>query len=306
MLFIPWRCFCHVRLHTPSLIAIFAVLLLGCTVNPGLANAVTSQPIDQRTSGEFVWHDLFTHDLKSSSQFYEELFGWSFVNSLSGNTKVKRILLGDTHIGNAIEIQPLKTNTSESQWLNYMSVESVDDTLRRIEDFKGKVLIPARDLFQRGRVAVCLDSEKAVFGIIKTQKENPDAQLIELDSWLGSELWTNNMDEAVKFYGNLVGYSIQTTKMKNGETYQIFKSNDQARAGIVKIPFDDVQPNWVPYIAVRDTMAVAEKVLQLGGQFLTEPDRDFPENAAVLISDPSGAVFGIQQVAVESDEGETK
>jgi uncharacterized protein len=304
---IPLRALRRGSLHIQSLLTLFVVVLLGCPVNPTFANAITPQVIDHNIPGKIAWRDLFTHDLASTSRFYEELFGWSFVNSLSGNTKVKRIFLGENHIGNAIEIEPLTKKLSESQWLNYMSVENVDDAVKRIEDNKGLIQIPARDLPQRGRIAVCLDAQKAVFAIIKPRQEEPDAQQTELNSWLGSELWTNDIDGALKFYGNLVGYNMQIMTMGNGETYKMLMSSGKARAGIVKIPFDDVEPNWVPYIAVKDTMAVTEKVLQLGGQLLTEPDRDLSENDAVIIADPSGAVFGIQQVVlVGSDEGDRK
>lgn len=304
---IPLRAFAQGSFRIPSLLTLFVVVLLGCPVNPAFANAVTPQAIDHNITGKIAWRDLFTHDLASTSRFYEELFGWSFVNSLSGNTKVKRIFLGENHIGNAIEIEIPTKKVSESQWLNYMAVDNVDDAAKRIEENKGIIQIPAKNLPHRGRVAVCLDAQKAVFAIIKPRQEESGAQQIELNSWLGSELWTNDIDGALKFYGNLVGYNMQIMKIGNGETYHMLMSGGQARAGIVKIPFDDVQPNWVPYIAVKDTMAVTEKVLQLGGQLLTEPDRDLPENDAVIIADPSGAVFGIQQVMLEdSGEGDNK
>lgn len=302
---IPQRTFRQRKSHIPRLVALFTVMVLSSVVNPVIANVNIPQSKDQNLPGKIVWHDLFTHDLESSSRFYQELFGWSFVDSLSGNAKVKHIFSGDNHIGNVIEIKPLTTNTSESQWLNYMSVEDIDEATKRVEDNNGIIQIPVRELPQRGSVAVCLDSQKAVFAIIRPNKGESLAEQKELNSWLGSELWTNDLTGAQTFYGNLVGYNMQTITMRNGESYQVFMGDGKARAGIVKIPFDDVQPNWVPYIAVKDAMAVTEKAVQLGGHLLTEVDRDLPENAAVIIADSSGAVFGIQQVElVNSNEGD--
>lgn len=255
-------------------------------------------------TGEFVWYDLFTEDVSSASQFYEQLFGWSFVPSLSGNSRVKRIFSGDTYIGNAIEIIPRKKNESESQWLSYVAVESVEDTVKLVKKNGGIIKISPREIPRKGRVAVCLDSQKAVFAIINPRE--PDNSLVSggFNNWLGNELWTEDVEQAERFYGNIFGYDMQTIEMQGGETYQMFVRGGQLRAGIVKIPFADVAPNWVPYVVVEDTLATAKKVVRLGGQLLTEPDRDLPENAAVIVADPNGVVFGIQQVApVVVEEG---
>ena len=71
------------------------------------------------------------------------------------------------------------------------------------------------------------------------------------------------------------------------------------------IPWDNVKPNWVPYIAVEDVMAITEKAKQLGGKLLIEPDKNVREGLVAIIADPSGAVFAIQQLqdaaSVEKD-----
>jgi len=63
----------------------------------------------------------------------------------------------------------------------------------------------------------------------------------------------------------------------------------------VKIPWDDVKPNWLPYIAVEDVMAIVAKAEELGGKILVEPDKTIREGRVAIIADPSGAVFAVQQ-----------
>ena len=63
----------------------------------------------------------------------------------------------------------------------------------------------------------------------------------------------------------------------------------------MKIPWDDVKPNWLPYIAVKDVMAIVAKAEELGGKVLVEPDKAIREGRAAIIADPSGAVFAVQQ-----------
>lgn len=284
-----------------SFATVLFVVLFGYTTSTSSASAAATQPASSNLPGEFVWHDLFTHDLEASSLFYKELFGWSFVDASSEYSRVKRILSDNNHIGNIIEIKPLAKNVHESQWLNYMSVEDVDDAVTSIAENHGVIQVPPRELPLQGRVAVCLDSQGAAFAVIATGGDATDRD-IDYNRWIGSELWTNDIDDASRFYSKLVGYDLQSMKFGNNEIYQMVIRDGRTRAGVVKIPFSGVQPNWVPYIAVADIFAVADKVSRLGGNLFTEPDRDFSERAAVIIADPSGAVLGIQQ-AVPTEIG---
>ena len=68
------------------------------------------------------------------------------------------------------------------------------------------------------------------------------------------------------------------------------------RAGVVKILWDDVKPNWIPYVAVKDVMETIGKAEALNGKLLIQPSKEIRENPLAIIADPSGAVFGIQQI----------
>jgi predicted enzyme related to lactoylglutathione lyase len=68
------------------------------------------------------------------------------------------------------------------------------------------------------------------------------------------------------------------------------------RAGVEKILWNDVKPNWIPYIAVKDVREIIKKVETLGGKPLIKPSEDTSKNPVAIVSDPSGAVFGLQQI----------
>ena len=63
----------------------------------------------------------------------------------------------------------------------------------------------------------------------------------------------------------------------------------------MKIPGNDINPNWLPYIAIDDVMAIVEKAETLGGKILMAPDKTIGEGLCAIIADPSGAVFAVQQ-----------
>jgi predicted enzyme related to lactoylglutathione lyase len=62
------------------------------------------------------------------------------------------------------------------------------------------------------------------------------------------------------------------------------------------MPWSDVEPNWLPYVVVADTVATLRRIDQAGGRILaTQPE---PAEAAriAIVMDPTGGVFAIQQV----------
>lgn len=289
--------FSKTKLWLSFLIVFFMVIgANACSKQQIIVPKLTPEPTNLRFVGKFVWFDLFTHDLQSVSHFYEELFGWSFYDVESGDKSVKTILRDGIPIGNAIQINPQKINVNESRWLSYMSVEDVDRTSMLVKKNNGSIYIRPKELPYRGRVAVAKDPEGALFAIVTASDGDPPDQGFIENFWMGSELWTTDMGSALKFYRLLVDYEHQLVDVGTESKYHLLVKDEQPRAGIVQIPWDDVKPNWVPYIAVNDVMAIADKSEQLGGKLLVEPDKNLREGFVAIISDPSGAVFAIQQL----------
>ena len=279
-------------------LVIFLSLGLGinaCSRKQLIVPKVTPDLTEQRLVGKFVWFDLFTHDLESTSRFYEKLFGWSFQDTLSGKKMVKTIMRNGVPIANAVYVNPKKSNVNESQWLSYMSVENVDRAVMMVKQNNGSIYIKPKNLPDRGRVAVVIDPEGALFAMVTATGGDPaDQDFIEND-WMGSELWTRNLDETLKFYQLLVGYETQLVDVGTNQKYHLLIRDNKIRAGAVSIPWDDVKPNWVPYIAVEDVTSISNKVEKMGGKLLIAPDPEIREGRAAIIADPSGAVFAIQQ-----------
>ena len=73
------------------------------------------------------------------------------------------------------------------------------------------------------------------------------------------------------------------------------KQKDDTQADAAEVRSDDVEPDWVPYVAVSDTAAIVEKAVKLGARVLIEPEGTNEPGAIAIIADPSGAVFAVQQ-----------
>ena len=279
-----------------GLFVVFVGLIMSaCSKEQIIVPRVTPEPTQLRLVGKFVWYDLFTNDLQSVGRFYEGLFGWSFSDTASRERVIKTISRDGVPIANAIHIDSDKGNINESLWLSYMSVEDLDRALIVAKNNNGTIYMQPKDLPNRGRIAIVKDPEAALFAIITTSEGDPPDQGLIQNHWMGSELWTTNVDASLKYYHLLAGYEQRLVDVGAGPKYRFLVKNGQTRGGIVKIPWDDVKPNWLPYIAVEDVMAIVAKAEKLGGRVLVAPDTAIREGRVAIIADPSGAVFAVQQ-----------
>ena len=64
-------------------------------------------------------------------------------------------------------------------------------------------------------------------------------------------------------------------------------------AGMVTSVWKNVNANWIPYVKVQDLDRSVQLVQELGGTIVLKPAGN--RRKAVLISDPTGAVLGLQQ-----------
>jgi len=150
----------------------------------------------------------------------------------------------------------------------------------------------------RGSVAFILDSQNAVLAFVKSS--TGDTKDIDplYNRWMWTELWTNNIDNSSDFYSELFGYDIRKFNTSAGNLYYVFQKENKPRAGMLKIPYDNVKPHWMPYIAVEDPAEIVKKVEELGGTIYLGLD-DTGRSDAAIIADPSGAVFTIQKWPLE-------
>jgi predicted enzyme related to lactoylglutathione lyase len=96
----------------------------------------------------------------------------------------------------------------------------------------------------------------------------------------------------------LSGYDLKKYLSSAESFYYLFQKENIPRAGMVKIPFENVKPHWMPYIAVKDPSEIVKKVEQLGGTIYLGTEGIIGNNAAI-IADPSGAVFTVQKWPLE-------
>ena len=154
-------------------------------------------------------------------------------------------------------------------------------------------------------MAVVSDPQGAVLALVRTETGDPDdvtAQELVVGQWFWNELWTSDLDAAMSFYQELAGYEQEVFGAVEGAPYYMMRRDERPRAGMLKIPFEGVSPNWLPYVMVDDPADIAGRVESLGGQVLLRPE-GVSHGGSAIIADPTGAAFGVQKWPPEETQG---
>jgi len=259
---------------------------------------VTIDAAKLQLNGKFVWFDLFTTDMTAAQNFYDRVFDWDFERANQGNAQVKNILHRGQFIGNMIG---RNSTPDDSQWLSYISVADTDHAYDAALNSGATSYTAPKEMPNRGRIAVVIDPQKAPVALLHSPVGDPPDGKPRVSRWIGAELWTHNVDEAVAFYTRLGGYTAEDVEVHDQVRYKLLLTNGRARAGVVSIPWEDVDPQWIPYVAVENIQATVELIQANGGRILIEPQMDVKSGRVALFADPTGAVMGVQQLEPEED-----
>ena len=253
------------------------------------AHAQGATPSKAMAPGAVVWYDLLTEDVGAVLDFYRDLFGWELVQHNANHYVV-------VHKGRPMagisQIRDDDLDVSEAFWLAGIVVDDVDKAVGRASKNGATVHIEPKDSKNYARYAVISDPEGVPVMLL-----DPFQQLGSgrgPGAWVWTELWARDPDAAAKFYKKVVGFERGQVEV-GGAPYEVFKTADELRAGLVKTPNPKVDPAWAPYLLVDDLEDTLARTPRLGGRVLVKPT-DFRSGGSVaLLADPSGAAFFVYQ-----------
>jgi uncharacterized protein len=248
--------------------------------------------------GTFCWPELATSDQTAGTSFYRRLFGWDLNDIPMGPDGTYSIFqLRGKDAAAACSLRPEERQHGvPPHWNSYVSVDNADAAVKRAQDLGAKVLAPAFNVQDSGRMAVLQDPTGAVFQIWEPKKHIGVKVLREPGALTWTELSTNDTDTAKKFYTSLFGWT-EKTSSGSGMTYTEFSVADSPLAGMMAMNEQmkqmHVPPHWLPYFQVADVDATANKAKELGANFYVPP-ADIPNvGRFAVIADPQGAAFAI-------------
>lgn len=109
--------------------------------------------------------------------------------------------------------------------------------------------------------------------------------------WL--DISVSDVDAAVRFYGGVLGWEFSRTGGEYGG-YRMASVDGVQAAGISPMQGRG-QSFWIIYFATSNVDSTAAEVERLGGEILVEPFDVVSQGRTSLVTDPTGARFGLWQ-----------
>lgn len=248
--------------------------------------------------GMFSWTDLSTTNVESAKKFYTTLFGWTVTDMPAPGMTYSMANLGE-HTAAAITTlgDDQKKMGAPPAWNAYFTVTDVDAATKKAASAGGKVFKEPFDVMDAGRMSVVQDPTGAVFCLWQGKKHIGAGVTGEPGAITWTELMTNNVDAAGKFYSTVFGWTAEAMQMGPGMTYTVFKAGGKNAAGMMPLSADmkNVPPNWLCYFSVANCDATVKKAGELGGKTIVPP-HDIPNvGRYAVLMDGQGAAFGILQ-----------
>jgi uncharacterized protein len=258
--------------------------------------------MERTKQGEFTWVDLAAKDLDAQTRFYEGLFGWTHTDLPTDVGPIYRMFAMDgATVAGASQMNPdMEAGGMPSMWNTYIAAADVDALAARAVELGGKIVMPAMDVMQEGRMVGIQDPTGATFFLWKAIGHNGAQKFMEPGSLAWSDLTTRDPGKAAAFYTALLGWDIALLEAP-GQPYWQIKVDGTGEGGIMGMPEQappEMPANWIPYFGVTDARAMTEKAKSLGASVMMEPTEVPGMLIFAVIGDPAGAPFSILQATM--------
>jgi predicted enzyme related to lactoylglutathione lyase len=254
--------------------------------------------VDSVAPGSFCWPELATTDRKGGVAFYRDLFGWDVTDQSIGPEDIYSMFkLRGREVAAAYTMRADERQMGiPPHWNTYVSVKNADDAAKRAQQLGGKVIAPAFDVMDAGRMAVLQDPTGAIFQVWQANKHVGTRVQGEAGALCWTELATRDTKAAETFYTQLFGWSAKTGNADSAMPYTEFSLGGRAIGGMMPMPAmvpAQVPAYWMPYFQVSDVNAAVAKGTKSSASIVV-PATDMPKvGRFAVITDPQGALFAV-------------
>ena|SRR5436190_358123 len=245
------------------------------------------------------WIDTWQPDADAAVAFYTELFGWEAEDTMPADRSGKHFMCrlhgrDVAAVASRPEVAPPVT-----AWTTYVWVESAEETVAKVVEAGGSVLVEPFDSLDGGRIGIVADPAGAAIGIWQPGSHTGAQVVNEPSAWSMSLLQTPDPEGAKAFYGSVFGW--ETEEFEGGIT--LFRlpgyvggepEQPVARDVVAAMAPADGPPSWAVDFWIDDADAAAEKAPELGGRVVEAPF-DAPGFRRAVLADPEGAPFSVNQ-----------
>lgn len=154
--------------------------------------------------GTFCWVDLGTTDPAGARRFYGGLFGWEFVDTPSPDGAIYTLCRLDGRDVTAIHEH---TPDEGSGWTSYVAVDDVEAATNRAVLLGARLTIEPFDIPGAARMAEVVDPAGAMVALWQEAGHIGAGVVNEFGTWTWTELVAQDLDAAIRFYGDLFGWT---------------------------------------------------------------------------------------------------
>ena len=246
--------------------------------------------------GAFVWYELMTTDTKAAEAFYDDVVGWTSVDSGMPDANYTLFKTNDLRVAGLMTMpESALTMNIPPAWLGYVGVDDVDAAAKKLAKLGGTVHRQPEDIPGVGRFAVVADPHGAVFALFKGDGEMPDIKQMDPGSIGWHELMAGDLATDLPFYQEMFGWKKdEGIDMGDMGTYQLFAHNGAQIGGMMTKPATvPAPPYWGFYFNVDALDAAIARSTAKGGKVVNGP-MEVPGGAWVVnCVDPQGAHFNL-------------
>lgn len=241
--------------------------------------------------GKFVWRELMTSDVAAAKAFYAQVFGWDFKEgTLEGAPAYTEIKTPDGgFVGGIMALQP--GMQAPPSWSGYVSVDSVDEAVKRAKAAGGQVYVEPMDIEKVGRFAVIADPQGGVTAPFVYAGEPSGDQMPGLGHFCWESLQTSDPEAAKAFYHAVYGW---TTEAFTADVAVFKRPDGEMLASLSKAPAG-MPTFWMTHVVVEELEAANVRAEKAGGKVFERRIEVPPFGAMSIIQDPQGAVIAAFQ-----------
>jgi predicted enzyme related to lactoylglutathione lyase len=250
--------------------------------------------------GTPIWYELLTNDAAKATAFYEDVMSWRVQPRVPGDPKHYQMIdAPNVHLGGLMQLtDDMRSKGAKPAWLFYVGVDDVDATLKKVTDAGGKILMPAFDIPNVGRLAMIADPQGiplyVMRGFVDAESTVFDRTGMGRCNW--NELSTPDPPAAHTFYAKVFGWKYpEKMAMPDGGDY-VFVDVGEKRIGATmkqRGAGPGSRAGWLFYFRAADIGRAMEKVKKGGGSVVAGPHEVPGGDKVVVATDPDGVHFGI-------------
>jgi predicted enzyme related to lactoylglutathione lyase len=242
-----------------------------------------------------AWVDLGTKDPAAARDFYTKVFGWDI--QVNPDPQYGGYGLAKVAGQDVAGIGGTQSPEQPSAWAAYIGTDDIEKLGNRVEAAGGKVVAPAFDVGDQGKMAVYQDPIGAFISAWQpTRMGGFQTQGANGFGW--AELNARGLDKALPFYQEVFGWTAKKSEA-GGQAYTEFLVDGDSIAGAQEmgpmVPAE-MPSYWMVYFDVEDVDRTFKKAIDAGAREMMAP-QDFPGGRFAIVGDPQGAFFGLMQLA---------